>query len=144
MQLQEKEGVQDDEYLKHIVINFILAGRDTTSNALSWLFFCLGNHPAVEERLRSEMERVLGDRELDYEAVRGFDYLQAVLTETLRLYPSVPSDPKYVVKDDVLPTGHKVYAGQQIAYNPFSMGRLPSIWGEVTTRRSASSIPHCH
>jgi len=129
MQLQEKDGENDDKHLKNVVINFILAGRDTTSNALSWLFYSLGKNPDVEAKLRAEMARVLGDKELNYEMVKGFDFLHAVLTETLRLYPSVPSDPKYVVNDDVLPSGHKVLAGQQIAYNPFSMGRLESIWG---------------
>ena len=49
--------------------------------------------------------------------VKGFDFLHAVLTETLRLYPSVPSDPKYVVNDDVLPSGHKVALSWSLAFS---------------------------
>jgi len=128
----EKEGErEDDVFLKDIVINFILAGRDTTSNALSWLFTMLAQHPAVEAKLRIEIEAGVGDGGVGYEAVKTgrLPYLHAVITETLRLYPSVPSDPKYCVRDAVLPSGHHIRAGEQICYNPYPMGRMESNWG---------------
>ena len=55
--------------------------------------------------------------------------IHAAVTETLRLYPSVPSDFKYVVADDLLPSGHFVPGGATLAYDPYVMGRLQSIWG---------------
>ena len=137
-------GVTDD-YLRDIVVNFILAGRDTTANALSWLFLSLARHPRVERKLRGELgaagllrrhggssstgAAALGPS-FDALQVRKLPYLHACVTETLRLFPSVPSDVKSVLADDVLPSGHTVHAGSWISYDPYAMGRQTSIWGE--------------
>jgi len=134
MQLQEEESSDEttkDRHLRDIVINFILAGRDTTSNALSWLFFSLGKNPEVEATLRARIKESIGEEQPTFESVHvsKLPYLHAVITETLRLYPSVPSDPKFTVKDATLPSGHFLKAGSQVAYNAYSMGRRESIWG---------------
>lgn len=123
-----------DKYLRDIVVNFVLAGRDTTSNALSWLFLSLARHPRVLREVRREMDEAGVS---DAGAVPSFErvhhsqmpYLHAVATETLRLFPSVPVDPKYCVADDVMPTGHFVAAGTQMSYSPYAMGRSEAIWG---------------
>ncbi|KAL1817266.1 hypothetical protein ACET3Z_019840 [Daucus carota] len=102
--------------LKRIALNFVLAGRDTSSVAMSWFFWLVMNNPNVERKIISEISRVLSqtrgeDRKLWVEEPIIFDeadkliYLKAALAETLRLYPSVPEDFKYVVSDDVLPDG---------------------------------------
>ena len=57
------------------------------------------------------------------------NYLQAVLSETLRLYPAVPSDVKSVLSDDILPSGAIVRAGWRIAYFPYAQGRSAVVWG---------------
>ncbi|KAL2902549.1 Cytochrome P450 86A22, partial [Bienertia sinuspersici] len=54
----------------------------------------------------------------------------AALSETLRLYPSVPEDSKHVVADDVLPDGTFVPAGSAITYSIYSTGRMKFTWGE--------------
>jgi len=58
MELQVTAGEIDDEYLKNIVINFILAGRDTTSNALSWLFYSLCKEQRVYATLVEELNGI--------------------------------------------------------------------------------------
>ncbi|KAL6190470.1 hypothetical protein ACLB2K_036867 [Fragaria x ananassa] len=57
-------------------------------------------------------------------------YLQAVLSETLRLYPPVPIDIKEVVEDDVFPDGNIVKKGARVLYCIYSMARMESIWGQ--------------
>jgi fatty acid omega-hydroxylase len=54
------------------------------------------------------------DEPLGFEEVDHLTYLKAALTETLRLYPSVPEDSKHVVEDDVLPDGTFVPAGSSV------------------------------
>ena len=57
-------------------------------------------------------------------------YLQAVLSEALRLYPSVPIDFKCAVGNDTLPDGTWVSHGSIVMYNIYGMNRDPSTWGE--------------
>ncbi|WVY89920.1 hypothetical protein V8G54_035434 [Vigna mungo] len=127
--------------LQRIVLNFVLAGRDTSSVALTWFFWLLMNHPHVEERLMQELTTVLsgtrgGDPRrwtedpLDFGEADRLLYLKAALAETLRLYPSVPQDFKQAVDDDVLPDGTVVPRGSTVTYSIYSAGRVETIWGE--------------
>lgn len=127
--------------LQRIALNFVLAGRDTSSVALSWFFWLVMSHARVEEKILRELKTVLtesrgGDPEKWMEEPLTFDeadkliYLKAALAETLRLYPSVPEDFKYVISDDVLPDGTLVPAGSNVTYSIYSVGRMKAIWGE--------------
>lgn len=57
-------------------------------------------------------------------------YLQAAISESLRLYPPVPIEMKEAVEDDVLPDGFEVKKGARVLYCVFSMARMESIWGK--------------
>ncbi|KAL6979108.1 hypothetical protein U1Q18_020772 [Sarracenia purpurea var. burkii] len=127
--------------LKRIALNFVLAGRDTSSVALSWFFWSVMNNEHVEEKIVNEIATVLRETRGDdprtwVEEPLSFDeadrlvYLKAALAETLRLYPSVPEDFKYVVSDDVLPDGTYLPAGSTVTYSIYSVGRMETIWGE--------------
>eukprot|EP00051_Salpingoeca_urceolata_P013092 m.163660 g.163660 ORF g.163660 m.163660 type:complete len:565 (+) comp17695_c1_seq3:212-1906(+) len=115
--------------LGDVVLNFILAGRDTTANCLCWLWLELCQHPEVVEKLRQEVVDHVGDKDLDFDTIKNMEYIQAVVSEALRLYPSVPLDFKQCAKTDTLPSGYIVQAGQQIVFAPWHMARQTSIWG---------------
>lgn len=123
------EHVSED-HLRDLVLNFLIAGRDTTAQALSWTVFLLSCHPEVEAKARQEVNEVCGVAEPKYDDINKLVYLNAILSEALRLYPSVPLDSKYALNDDVWPDGTFVPAGTDIFYNIYAMGRDPSIWGE--------------
>jgi len=94
----------------------IYIGRDTTAQTLSWLFYNLCTHPEVEKRVIEEIDKVLWNNTWNhrlprYDSVQKMKYTEAVIWETLRLYPPVPRDPKQAVEDDVLPSGYKIPAG---------------------------------
>ncbi|KAJ0739930.1 putative unspecific monooxygenase [Helianthus annuus] len=130
-----------DKFLQHVALNFILAGRDTSSVAMSWFFWLVIQNPKVEEKILKEICTVLLetrgddvekwlDEPLGFDEVDQLVYLKAALSETLRLYPSVPEDSKHVVSDDVLPDGTFVPAGSSVTYSIYSAGRMKSTWGE--------------
>ncbi|KAG2195561.1 hypothetical protein INT47_001308 [Mucor saturninus] len=125
----------NDIELRDTVLNFIIAGRDTTAQALSWLFYNLALQPRVEEKILEELKgKISEDDERDspalYEIISGLPYLHAVFYETLRLYPSVPGNQKYALEDDVWPDGTVVKAGTYVSWSPYSQGRSTKIWGE--------------
>ncbi|KAG2677232.1 hypothetical protein I3760_12G089400 [Carya illinoinensis] len=137
----KKRESYSDEFLQHVALNFILAGRDTSSVALSWFFWLVSRNPRVEEKILIELCAVLMETRgndpskwvedpLVFEEVDKLIYLKAALSETLRLYPSVPQDSKHVVADDILPSGAFVPAGSSITYSIYAIGRMEFIWGE--------------
>ncbi|XP_019163354.1 PREDICTED: cytochrome P450 86B1-like [Ipomoea nil] len=133
-----------DKFLRDICVNFILAGRDTSSVALSWFFWLLNRKPEVEERILGEICQVLNSREnggstntenqdtliFKPEEIKKMDYLQAALSEALRLYPSVPVDHKEVLEDDVFPDGTVLKKGTKVIYAIYAMGRMEGLWGK--------------
>ncbi|CAN4077707.1 unnamed protein product [Withania somnifera] len=121
-----KKESYSDKFLQHVALNFILAGRDTSSVALSRFFRLVGLNPRTRG---NDTSKWLEDP-LVFEEVDQLAYLKAALSETLRLYPSVPEDSKHVISDDYLPDGTFVPGGSNITYSIYSTGRMKFIWGE--------------
>ncbi|CAH1417761.1 unnamed protein product [Lactuca virosa] len=121
-------GHLDENLVTDIVISFILAGRDTTSAALTWFFWLLYKNPAIESEVVKEVKEK-SDSPI-YDEVKDMVYTHASLCESMRLYPPVPVDSKLANADDVLPDGTVVKKGMMVSYHPYAMGRMESIWGE--------------
>ncbi|KAJ6838996.1 cytochrome P450 704C1-like isoform X2 [Iris pallida] len=132
-----------DQYLRDIILNFLIAGKDTTANTLTWFFYLICKQPLVQEKIAAEIQDSLrisaGEgRDIDsfcailndHEVVDRMHYLHAAITETLRLYPAVPVDGKSAQEDDVLPDGFKVKKGDVVNYHAYAMGRMTYLWGE--------------
>ena len=85
----DKKGhiLSDDELIAEMVL-FLLAGYDTSSNVLSLLCYHLAVYPEIQEKLVQEIKQVceLPDT-TNYEEIRNMPYLEACISETLRLYP---------------------------------------------------------
>ncbi|XP_065866482.1 cytochrome P450 86B1-like [Euphorbia lathyris] len=140
MRLKDVNGKPfSDKFLRDICVNFILAGRDTSSVALSWFFWLLDKHPLVQNKILAEITKLLKQRQhfeiitplvFKPEEIKKMEYLQAALSEALRLYPSVPVDHKEVVEDDIFPDGTVVKKGTKVIYAIYAMGRMEGIWGK--------------
>ncbi|KAI4380597.1 hypothetical protein MLD38_006770 [Melastoma candidum] len=131
----------NDKYLRDIILNFMIAGKDTTANTLSWFLYMLCVNPSIQERIVREIEHVIGDEqggtnleEFTEKMTDGvldrMHYLHAALSETMRLYPAVPADGRCAEKDDVLPDGYRVKKGDNVYYLTYAMGRMRNLWGE--------------
>ncbi|CAA0809510.1 cytochrome P450- family 704- subfamily A-polypeptide 2 [Striga hermonthica] len=131
---------KDPKYLKDIILSFIIAGKDSTGSGLSWFFYLMCKHPTVQEKLVKEVREAakldesssIDEIAISFteEALDRMHLLHAALSETLRLYPSIPSDGKMCFADDTFPDGFSVKKGYLVSYVPYSMGRMKSLWGE--------------
>lgn len=117
-----------------MVISFVMAGRDTSSAALTWFFYLLSHHPDVESKVVSEVLELLkpatttddgNDEEVTiFRSLKQMKFLEACLMETMRLYPPVVWDSKHASSSDVLPDGTFVGKGDRVTYFPYGMGRM--------------------
>ncbi|PKI67079.1 hypothetical protein CRG98_012500, partial [Punica granatum] len=95
----------NDKYLRDIILNFMLAGKDSTGNTLSWFLFMLCKNPLVQENIFQEIRDLIPIEDPERESradpndfvakitesvLDQMHYLHAALSETLRLYPAVP------------------------------------------------------
>ena len=78
------EGMTDEE-LHDELITLLFAGHETTASALAWLFYWSHYLPEVKEKLVSELNSLGGNP--DYTEINNLPYLDAVISETLRIYP---------------------------------------------------------
>ncbi|KAK6153930.1 hypothetical protein DH2020_013569 [Rehmannia glutinosa] len=118
-----------DEMVRDMVISFLMAGRDTTSAAVTWLLWLLTSHRGIENRAVEEVLSVRNGR-LGYDDLKGMNFVKACLCESMRLYPPVVWDSKHAANDDVLPDGTRVYRGNRVTYFQYGMGRMEKLWGE--------------
>lgn len=120
-------GHSDEDFVTDIVISFILAGRDTTSAALTWFFWLVFGNPNVEKKIVEEIKEK--SESPVYDEVKDMVYTHASLCETMRLYPPVPTDAKEATEDDILPDGTVVRKATRVTYHPYAMGRVEEVWG---------------
>ncbi|XVE86658.1 hypothetical protein DITRI_Ditri18aG0052200 [Diplodiscus trichospermus] len=134
---EESTGLKcDDKFLRDTILSMMLAGRDTTSSALTWFIWLVSRHPEVENKIIKELKSTVPADEtkrmrlFNAEEVKNLVYLHGAICEAIRLYPPVPFQHKEPLKPDILPSGHPVYPNMKILFNLYSMARMTSIWGE--------------
>jgi len=118
--------------VKDIMMNFIIAGRDTTAQTLTWVLYMLARRPDVYKKVMEEVKS--NTAQTWFIRAGNMKYTHAVISETLRLFPIVSVVTKTAVKDDILPNGFKVPAGTLIMAAAYCMGRSTKIWGEDARR----------
>jgi cytochrome P450 len=106
------EGMSDELVLSESM-QLLVAGHETSSNALSWLLYLLSSRPDCLEKLRQEFDSVLGDAPLGYADVPKFTFATQVIQEGLRLYPPFWMVDRMALSDDhagdlVIPRGSTV------------------------------------
>jgi len=119
-----------DELILSESMQLLVAGHETSSNALSWLLYLLSSRPDCVDRVRQEFDSVLGDKPLSYSDVAKFEFTTQVISEALRLYPPFWMVDRMALADDragdvVIPRGstvvvfiHGVHHSPQYWENP--------------------------
>jgi cytochrome P450 len=122
-----------DEKLRDVIMNIMLAGRDTTAAGLSWTFYELTKRPDVVDKIVAEVEEIcgpVGAADYSFDNISKLKYTHCVAMEGLRLHPPVPNDPKFAIHADTFPDGTHIPAGSLVTYVLLSMGRSELIWGK--------------
>uniref|UniRef100_A0A1B6LUI8 Cytochrome P450 n=1 Tax=Graphocephala atropunctata TaxID=36148 RepID=A0A1B6LUI8_9HEMI len=106
---KEGAGMSDTE-IREEVDTFLFEGYDTTSSTLSFCLYCLSQHQDVQDKAFEELNGIFGgsDRETTFQDFQEMKYLEKVIKETLRLYPTVQFIARYANKDLELTGGYTV------------------------------------
>ncbi|MEQ1929988.1 MAG: cytochrome P450 [Parvularculaceae bacterium] len=122
-----------DENIRYQINTFLIAGHETTSGLLSFTLYFLLNNPGVLARAYEEVERVLG-RDIaatpSYAQVSQLDYIRAVLSESLRLWPTAPAFSVTPLKDEIVAGKYPLKEGAFITVLTLMLHRDVKAWGE--------------
>ncbi|KAI0054807.1 cytochrome P450 [Artomyces pyxidatus] len=139
----EEERLPEEEILGHMS-TFLFAGTDTTSTALSRIFYLLSEHQDVQERLRQELAAAwegAGESGIGYDKLVELPYLEAVCRETLRLYPPIHFISRLCRADISIPLSQPIETkggsqsslfvprGTSVIVNILGINRDQNIWG---------------
>ena len=142
-------GGMSEEQLHNETITLLLAGHETTANALSWTWYLLSQNPKWRQHAQDEVSGLLGQRPVTAEDLPRLDLVTRVFQESMRLYPPIWIMERRVLEDDVIGNYH-IPAGSSLEISPFVTHRHPEFWenpeafdpDRFTPQRSAGRHPY--
>ncbi|KAF5961919.1 cytochrome P450 81D11-like [Camellia sinensis] len=135
LSLQESQPeYYTDDIIKGLIAVMILAGTDTSAVTMEWAMSLLVNHPEVLKKARAEIDTHVGqDRLIDEHDLSKLHYLQAIISETFRLFPTAPFLVPHVSSGDCIIGGFNVPCGTLLLVNAWAIHRGPKVWDDPTS-----------
>nr|GMC62295.1 cytochrome P450 CYP82D47-like [Ipomoea batatas] len=121
-----------DTIIKATCLNMLVAGSDAIAVTLTWALSLLLNNRTMLDKVQEELDTQIGrNRNVDESDIKNLVFLQAVIKETLRLYPPAQlSGMRSSLQDCTLSQGYHVPAGTRLMINFWKIHRDESIWPE--------------
>ncbi len=118
-----------DKQVRDEALTLLIAGHETTANALTWTWYLLSQNPEAEARMHQELARVLAGRRPTFDDVIGLPYTTGVFAESLRLYP-----PAWAIgrraREDYSIGEYTIPAKSILLMSPWVVHRDPRWWPE--------------
>ncbi|GAC1311584.1 MAG: cytochrome P450 [Vulcanimicrobiaceae bacterium] len=125
----DRGGTLDDAAIRNEVCMLVLAGHETTANALVWTWYCLSEDPASEARFYAEIDAVLGGRAPTLDDLARLPYVAHVFEEALRLYPPAAAFARRPVRALEL-GGYAIPRGASVFVSPYVTQRSERFFRE--------------
>ncbi|HEV7347869.1 cytochrome P450 [Telluribacter sp.] len=123
------EGMSDQQ-LRDEVMTIFMAGHETTANALAWALYVLAQHPEVVNKMRTEIQEVLGPQGVPtFNTARQLSYTLQVVQEVMRLYPPAWMIGRKALAADQL-GDYPVAENSYVLISPYVLHRHPDYWQE--------------
>ncbi len=128
--LDEENGEgMDKRQMRDEVVTLMLAGHETSANALAWTLYLLGKHPDVETRLTEVLAATLGAAAATAEDLPRLPYLKQVVQESMRLYPPVWAYARRSERPEEFDE-YLLPANAYVAVVPYALHRHPEFWAD--------------
>ncbi|KAJ0570849.1 putative cytochrome P450 [Helianthus annuus] len=126
---EDAYGFSTDAIVKATCLAIYSGGTDATILTLTWALSLLVSNPLVLRKAQEEVENYVGrDRIVEESDLKNFVYLQAIVKETMRLYPPVPSLLPRECTEDCVVGGYVVPKGTRLLINSWKIQHDPEIW----------------
>ncbi|XP_078382587.1 cytochrome P450 4V2-like [Oculina patagonica] len=118
-----REGVREE------VDTFMFEGHDTTAAGITWALYLLARHPLIQQKVHDEVDSFFEQRPdtMTVEDLKELRYLECVIKESQRLFPSVPFFARTTSEECQL-DGYKVPKGASLGVMPIGLHRNPDVW----------------
>jgi cytochrome P450 len=113
-------------------LQLMVAGNETSSNALTWIFYLLGQHPRHISVIREEIANVIGNDPVSFENLLELQLTQRVVDEALRLYPPFWMIDRVALDNDEI-CGIRIPAGMLVVPYIYGTHRNAAIWSDPET-----------
>lgn len=130
LSVDEDGEFMDDRQLRDEVATLFAAGHETTSNALSWTWFLLAQHPEAEAKLHAELDSVLEGRQPTLADLPNLSYSLQIIKEAMRLYPPAWILNGRITLEDAQVGGYTIPKGSTVFVSPYVMHHLPQYFAE--------------
>ncbi|KAD4385508.1 hypothetical protein E3N88_25676 [Mikania micrantha] len=126
---EELYGFNADDVVKSTCLSLFTAATDTTEATLTWTLALLVNNPMVLKKAQQELENLVGkDRKVEESDMSKLVYLQAIIKESMRLYPVAPLSVPHESTEDCIVSGYMVPKGTRLLINVWKIHHDPQIW----------------
>jgi len=116
-----------DEELRDELITILLAGHETSANALSFAWYMIATHPEVEQKFHEELEKVLNGRAPGFNDLEKLTYTTQIIRETLRMYPPIYAAGRKAIDEDEI-DGHRIPKGVFVHIPIYGMHYCERYW----------------
>jgi cytochrome P450 len=113
--------------IRNQMLTMLIAGHDTSTALLAWTLLHLGQYPEVAQRVRSEVDAVVGQQIPTQDSVADLEYLDRVLSETLRLYPPIHIGNR-IAATDIEYENYRIPKGTRVVYSIYLTHRHRDYW----------------
>ncbi|MEP6944560.1 MAG: cytochrome P450 [Acidobacteriota bacterium] len=124
---EDDGSAMTDEQVRDEALTLFLAGHETTANAMTWTWYLLSQNPNAEANLHAELDAVLDGRTPSIDDLPKLKYTEAVLAESMRLYPPAWAIGRNVVNEHRFGE-FTARPGTLILTSPFIMHRDARFW----------------
>ncbi|KAK2971250.1 hypothetical protein RJ640_014258 [Escallonia rubra] len=125
------EGVDADTIIKATCLAILIAATDTTTSTLTWVLAIMLNNEQVLKKAQEEIDINVGrERQVEESDIKNLVYLQAVIKETLRLYPPAPLAIPHESTEECTVGGYSIPKGTRLLVNIWKIHRDPLAWSD--------------
>ncbi|OQV16719.1 Cytochrome P450 2J6 [Hypsibius exemplaris] len=120
--------------LENVLLDLFAGGFETTTTTFQWIFALLLHHPEVQVKIHQELDSQIGQgQSVTLETRDLVPYTEAVILETLRMYPLIPFAVPHQATEDTTLAGYRIPKGTQVMLHLYSILHDPELWTDPET-----------